>query len=128
MKFLHRFFSSTLSISKCNILSHNSSMPWLPSPQFFAIPPKNWKQIWQKLACRFKTYQRLGKNIFGKIIIKSNIDLNPIAYQCALQTNFFSSLIQNNHNTTFFWNTQTSSKTGHHVEFWYFANWRFRHI
>jgi hypothetical protein len=64
-----------------------------------------------------KASQELEKNISGKILVKSNIDLNPIAYQCALQTSFFSSPIQNTHNTTLFPNTQTGSKTGHHVEF-----------
>jgi hypothetical protein len=64
-----------------------------------------------------KASQGLKKDISGKVLVKSNIDLNPIAYQCALQTNVFSSPIQNTHSTTFFSNTQTGSKIGHHVEF-----------
>jgi hypothetical protein len=64
-----------------------------------------------------KASQGLEKNISGKVLVKSNIDLNPIAYQCALQTSFFSFPIQNTHSTTFFSNTQTGFKTGHHVEF-----------
>jgi len=64
-----------------------------------------------------KASQELEKNIFGKVIVKSDIGLNTIAYQCALQTNFFSSPIQNTHNITLFSNTQTCPKIGHHVEF-----------
>jgi hypothetical protein len=41
-----------------------------------------------------KASQGLEKNISGKVLVKSNIDLNPIAYQCALQTSFFSFPIQ----------------------------------
>jgi hypothetical protein len=46
------------------------------------------KELAETLLIDLKASQGLEKNISGKVLVKSNIDLNPIAYQCALQNQF----------------------------------------
>ncbi len=85
MRFFHRLSGSTLSISRCNILSHSPSMPWPPSflnlfhlHRFQQFHQKTEKGIGRNLLVDLKASQGLEKNISGKVLVKSNIDLNQL--------------------------------------------------